>query len=147
MYVPKYTITTEILKNIGWVEAAREVINNAPIVPAWEAKFRDEARLRAVHYGTILEGNDLTLGQAKLIMDRGMDDPNQASEAGGVARERDGQEVINYRKVLDYVESMQEPAGKNEAGLAGYMREGGGGGGLSISKSGLEKFRDGRSWF
>jgi len=123
MYVPKYTITTEILKNIGWVEAAREVINNAPIVPAWEAKFRDEARLRAVHYGTILEGNDLTLGQAKLIMDRGMDDPNQASEAGVVARERDVQEVINYRKVLDYVESMQEPAGKNEAGLADYTSE------------------------
>ena len=83
MYTPKYTITTEILKNIGWVEAAREVIDNAPLVPAWEAKFRDEARLKAAHYGTVLEGNDLTLGEAKLILDKGMETPSEAAEAGG----------------------------------------------------------------
>ncbi|TSC85384.1 MAG: Uncharacterized protein G01um101416_891 [Microgenomates group bacterium Gr01-1014_16] len=106
MYVPKYTITTEILKNIGWVEAAREVIDNAPLVPAWEAKFRDEARLKAAHYGTALEGNDLTLGQAKLIMDRGVESHEQATEAGVVAKERDVQEVINYRKVLELIEGL-----------------------------------------
>lgn len=108
MYIPKYTITTEILKNIGWIEAAREVIDNAPLVPAWEAKFRDEARLKAAHYGTVLEGNDLTLGQAKLIMDRAVENPAEAAEAGVVARERDVQEVINYRKVLDFIENDKE---------------------------------------
>lgn len=106
MYIPKYTITTEILKNIGWIEAAREVIDNAPLVPAWEAKFRDEARLKAAHYGTALEGNDLTLGQAKLIMDRAVESPEQAAEAGVVARERDVQEVINYRRVLELIEGL-----------------------------------------
>jgi len=104
MYTPKYTITTEILKNIGQVEAAREVIDNAPLVPALEIKFRDEARLRAVHYGTALEGNDLSLGEAKLILEREGETPHEALSEGIVGRERDVQEVINYRSVLEYIE-------------------------------------------
>ncbi len=100
MYIPKYSITTTILRNIGLVEAAREVIENAPLVPAWETKFRDEARLRAVHYGTALEGNDLTFQQAKSLME------NRSEEV--VAKDRDIQEVMNYRKVLDFIE-RQDP--------------------------------------
>jgi Fic family protein len=103
MYVPKYIITTQILKDVGAIEAAREVIENAPLVPAYEAKFRDEAKLKAAHYGTALEGNDLTEGEAKLIMDRGVQNFAQAENAGIVARERDVQEVINYRNVLDFI--------------------------------------------
>lgn len=104
MYIPKYTITTAILRQIGQVEAAREVIENAPLVPAWEAKFQDDARVRAIHFGTALEGNDLTFAQAKTILEGNSD--------GVVARERDIQEVINYRKVLDYIEKLADR--KNE---------------------------------
>ena len=88
MYVPKYTITTSVLKNIGLVEAAREVIENAPLVPAWEAKFRGEARLKAAHYGTALEGNDLTFIEARAVMEGREDE---------VVAGADVQEVINYR--------------------------------------------------
>lgn len=115
MYVPKYRITTSILKNIGLVEAAKEVIENAPIVPAWEAKFQSEARLRAAHYGTALEGNDLTLSEAKIIVDGEARTPAEAEAAGVVARERDVQEVINYRQVLEFIER----AGEQESGRAG----------------------------
>ncbi|KKU28745.1 MAG: hypothetical protein UX80_C0024G0015 [Candidatus Amesbacteria bacterium GW2011_GWA2_47_11b] len=100
MYVPKYTITTSVLKNIGLVEAAKEVIENAPLVPAWEAKFRGEARLKAAHYGTALEGNDLTFNEAKAVM--------EGRESEVVARERDVQEVINYRSVLDFIEGLKD---------------------------------------
>jgi len=103
MYIPKYTITTEILKNIGLVEAAREVIENAPLVPMWEKKFQDEAKVKAAHYGTSLEGNDLTMGEAKVIVEGAINSVDEASEAGVVARERDVQEVINYRNVLDFI--------------------------------------------
>jgi Fic family protein len=106
MYLPKYSITTAILKDIGFVEAAREVIENAPLVPAWESKFQDEAKLRAAHYGTVLEGNDLTFNEAKILVEGDVENLAQAAEAGVVARERDIQEVINYRKVLDYIESL-----------------------------------------
>ena len=100
MYIPKYSITTQILKNIGLVEAAKEVIENAPLVPAWEAKFRGEARLKAAHYGTALEGNDLTFNEARAVM--------EGREDEVVARERDVQEVINYRSVLDFIEGLKD---------------------------------------
>lgn len=118
MYVPKYTITTQILKDIGMIEAAREVIENAPLIPGWEAKFRDEAKLKAAHYGTALEGNDLTEGEAKLILDRGVTSVEEAESAGVVARPRDVQEVINYRNVLDFIRKIpEERSNLSETGM------------------------------
>jgi len=93
MYIPSYTITNTILKNIGNVEAAKEIIENAPLVPYWEKKFQDEAILRTTHYGTHIEGNELSLSQVQKVLDG----------ERIVARERDVQEVINYRKVLDII--------------------------------------------
>ncbi|MFH1832927.1 MAG: Fic family protein [Candidatus Levyibacteriota bacterium] len=93
MFTPKFVITNKILKNIGIIEAAKEVIANAPLLPYYEKKFRDEAIVRTVHYGTHIEGNELNLSQAEKVM-AGLD---------VVARDRDIQEVINYRKVIDYI--------------------------------------------
>src|SRR3989338_11406779 len=98
MYSPKYTITNRILKNIGIIEACREVINHAPLVPAWEAKFREEAIVRTVHHGTHIEGNELSLSQAARVV--------EGKEV--LARERDVQEVINYRNVLKYIDELRE---------------------------------------
>ncbi len=112
MYIPKYIISTDILRNIGSVEAAKEVIDNAPLVPAWEAKFKEDARLRAAHYGTALEGNDLTIGEAKIIVEQNVEDLAAATDAGVVARDRDVQEVINYRDVLEYLESDKVTKGQ-----------------------------------
>lgn len=93
MYIPTYTINNSILKNIGAIEAAREVIENAPLLPYWEKKFQDEAALRTIHYGTHIEGNALSLSQVQKVLEG----------EKVVARERDVQEVINYRKVTDYM--------------------------------------------
>jgi Fic family protein len=106
MFSPKYRITTEILKNVSAIEAAREVILNAPLIPAWESRFRQEAKMKAAHYGTALEGNDLTFNEAKIIVERGVLTPEEAAEVGVVARDRDVQEVINYRNVLDFIERL-----------------------------------------
>ena len=54
MFFPKYNITNKILKNIGVIDAAREIVLHAPLVPAWEAKFRKEAYERTIHHGTHL---------------------------------------------------------------------------------------------
>ncbi len=96
MYKAKYTITNEILKNVGIIEGSREVIDNAPLVPAWEARFREEAVIRTVHYGTHLEGNELSFTEAKEVL------------AGRevIGRDRDVQEVLNYREVLKYIDSL-----------------------------------------
>src|SRR3989338_945077 len=98
MYFPKFTITNKILKNIGIIEACREVIDKAPLLPYYEKQFRDDALIRTVHYGTHIEGNELNLSQAEnVIMVKDV-----------VARQRDIQEVINYRKVMRYIEDMEE---------------------------------------
>jgi Fic family protein len=103
MYSPKFTITNRILKNIGIIEASREVINHAPLLPYYEKQFRQDALVRTVHYGTHIEGNELNLDQAEKVL-AGQD---------VVARDRDIQEVINYRKAMDFIEELrtqnQEP--------------------------------------
>lgn len=93
MYSPSYSITNKILKNIGIIEAAKEVIENSPLVPAWEAKFREEALVRTVHHGTHIEGNELNFTEAEKVL------------AGHkiVGRDRDIQEVLNYRNVLKFI--------------------------------------------
>lgn len=96
MFIPKFTITNEILINIGLIDAAREVVMNAPIVPAWEKKFAEDAVVRTVHYGTAIEGNALTLDQARDVL--------EGKEI--TARERDIQEVLNYREVLKYIDRL-----------------------------------------
>ncbi|OGD98395.1 hypothetical protein A3B54_03590 [Candidatus Curtissbacteria bacterium RIFCSPLOWO2_01_FULL_42_50] len=94
MYRPNFTITNKILKDIGRIEAAREIIENAPLVPAYEAKFRQEAIIRTVHHGTHIEGNRLDTGEVAAVLEgREID-----------ARDRDVQEIINYRNVLKYID-------------------------------------------
>lgn len=101
MFVAKYTITNLVLKNIGVIDVAREIILNAPLIPAWEAKFRKEAMERFVHHGTHLEGNRLSEEEVKDVLD--------GKEI--VARERDIQEVLNYRNVLKFIDSIANQIG------------------------------------
>ena len=102
-YSPKYAITNEMLKNVGTIDAAREVIDHAPLVPAWERRFRAEARAKIIHHGTHLEGNDLNLEEVEKILEpEGTNEPIKP-----VGRDRDIQEVINYRSVMDYIDSLE----------------------------------------
>ncbi len=96
MYTPTFSITNKILKYIGIIEAAKEVIENAPLVPAWEAKFREEAIVRTVHHGTHIEGNELNFTEAEKVL----------AGAKIVGRDRDIQEVLNYRNVLKFIETF-----------------------------------------
>lgn len=98
MYTPRYQITNKILKTIGIVEAAREVIMNAPLLPVYEKKFREEAIVRTVHHGTHIEGNELNFTEAEQVL----------KGNPVVARDRDIQEVINYRNVLRFIDYMGE---------------------------------------
>jgi len=106
--IPKYTITNKILTNIGMIEACREAIENAPMIPAYEKSFQNEAMLRVVHYGTHIEGNSLSFAQARKVMEG----PAIAKAMAGEGR--DIQEVINYRRAMKYIEGLVD--GKWEAG-------------------------------
>lgn len=96
MFIPKYTISHKILKNVGISDASKEVIMNAPLIPVWEAKFRKEAAERMIHHGTHIEGNPLTVEEVKDVLD--------GQEV--IARDRDIQEILNYRNVLKFIDSL-----------------------------------------
>lgn len=96
MYSPIFTIGNQLLRLIGTIEAAKAVIDEAPLVPAYEKQFQQEAMVRTVHFGTRIEGNDLTYQEvAKLVEGKSV-----------TATDRDIQEVINYRNVNSYLEEL-----------------------------------------
>lgn len=102
MYTPKYKVSNLILKYIGRIEASKEIIESAPLVPAYADKFRQEAIIRTVHHGTHIEGNPLGTGDVAAVLGGETVD----------ARDRDIQEVLNYREVLKYIDRK----GKKEIG-------------------------------
>jgi Fic family protein len=107
MYEPKYSITQNILKNIGSIEGSKEVVEHAALVPSWEAQFRKDALERIVHHGTHLEGNELSKEQAeRLVAVEATQAEAAAAAAGVVGRDRDIQEVINYRKVMAWIDQL-----------------------------------------
>jgi Fic family protein len=96
MFYPIFSINNQILKNIGTIEGAKAIIDEAPLIPAYEKQFQQDAIIRTVHFGTRIEGNDLTFQEvAKLVEGQQI-----------TATDRDIQEVINYRNVVAYLEEL-----------------------------------------
>lgn len=73
------------------------VIENAHIVPKRQAKLKQIARVRSGIYSTRIEWNKLSYEEATKLLD--WEKIN--------ARPRDVQELKNYMKVLDYIESKE----------------------------------------
>src|SRR5436190_23214895 len=94
MFNPSYTISNKMLTNIAKIEAAEEVIRHAPILPLWEKQFREDAVVRSTYHGTHIEGNLLHKDEAKDVL-LGKD---------VIGRPRDIQEVINYRRVIEFID-------------------------------------------
>lgn len=102
MYLPKFQISNIILKNIGQIEASKEVIENAPLVPSFEKQFQNDAIARTIHHGTHIEGNELNLVQTKKIL--------EGQDVYG--RPRDIQEIVNYRNVMTLLDELVYKKGK-----------------------------------
>jgi Fic family protein len=108
VYKPNFQITNNLLTYVTRIESAKAVIDNSPLVPSWEAKFRNDASLRTIHYGTKIEGNELTREQAQQVVSlEGYVDSKDAAEKTGIlARDRDIQEVLNYRNVMMWIDQQ-----------------------------------------
>lgn len=96
---PRYSVTNSIITSLGKIEAARAIIENSALVPLWERQFREEAVLRAVHHSTHVEGNPLSKHQAQQVLD---------GKSLLQASAHHVQEVINYRKVVQFIEDIYE---------------------------------------
>ena len=97
---PRYTLTPAIARGLMQIEAARALVDHTPLAPSAQAELRAHARVRAVHYSTFIEGNRLTLSQAKAVM---VDANLEIAD-----RERDVSEVRNYWNALLRVEEWAE---------------------------------------
>lgn len=94
MLNPRFTITNKILIAISKIEASEEVIQHSPLLPLWEKQFKEDAIIRSAYHGTHIEGNMLAKDEAKDLLE-GKDI---------IGRPRDIQEIINYRKVTEYID-------------------------------------------
>ncbi|MBA7508773.1 hypothetical protein ES705_00706 [subsurface metagenome] len=98
MFKPNFKITNKIINRIVDISAARELILNASLLPQWEVKLRREAIVKMAHHSTSIEGNPLTLEQVKkLLIDNKI-----------AAWEKDKNEVLNYVRVLEYIDKLGE---------------------------------------
>lgn len=94
MFTPSFSITNKILMAISKIEAAEEVIRHAPVLPLWEKQFKEDAVIRSVYHGTHIEGNMLHKDEAvDVLMGKDV-----------IARPRDIQEIINYRRVIEVID-------------------------------------------
>jgi len=94
----KYIISDKILNNLTAIAVAREVIEQAYLVPKWEAKLRRDALVRNTHSSTAIEGNKLTLEQVKAL----------AEGKDVIATNKDKQEALNYIEALEKIPSLAE---------------------------------------
>ena len=98
MLNPKYTVTDKILNNLTVIASAREVIEQAYLVPKWEAKLRRQALLHNTHSSTAIEGNKLSLEQVEAL----------AEGKDIIATDKDKQEVLNYLGALEKIPALTE---------------------------------------
>jgi len=109
---PKYTITEKILNNLTAITAAREVIEQAHLVPKWEAKLRRQALLRNTHSSTAIEGNKLTLEQVEAL----------AEGKDVIATKKDKLEALNYIEALEKIPTFAEKGKMRVADLLNIHR-------------------------
>ena len=100
MFNPKYQITHKILIDISQIEAAKQIIENSPLLPRYERKFKNEAVLRSVHHSTHIEGNRFDIDEAEKII--------KGQKSNIKEKDVDFQDIINYRNVLKYIEVLQK---------------------------------------
>jgi Fic family protein len=94
MFDPKFTITTAITNALLEIERARGFLDAANLKEAWIRDIQSEALILEAHHSTHIEGTQLTLPQAHGIL---------AGASVKAVRADDRQELLNYKKAMDFV--------------------------------------------
>lgn len=95
MFKPNYKVTDKILNHLTEIAVAREVTENARLIPKWELSLRRDALIHSAHSSTHIEGNSLSLEEvSQLALGREIS-----------AIRKDKQEVLNYLDILSHLEN------------------------------------------
>lgn len=66
VWMPKYTITKEILSYLTKIESIKNSFEDKPLSPVLLSSLHQSAKISQTHYSTQIEGNNLTLKQVKI---------------------------------------------------------------------------------
>lgn len=95
MYKPVYKITPYFVKLIDEASALREWVNSSTLKVAWLPSLQNEARIKATHSSTSIEGNPLGIAQVGKLIGAGKQ----------VAARNPEKEVLNYIKAMRWIEA------------------------------------------
>ncbi len=102
IWQPSYTLTNTVVNALTRIEAARAVIERTALPPGTLAELSTQARIRATHHSTRIEGNALTLEEAAEAI----------SERRRVFRGRE-RDVAEVRKQADFNLLLKDGAALN----------------------------------
>jgi len=95
MFQPRFQISQVLSEFLTEIAVFREKIVSAKVLPKREIFLSNKARLRMIHSSTAIEGNPLDLREVEQIL---------AGKMVSGIKEKDRLEVINYQKVLDFID-------------------------------------------
>ena len=98
-FKPKFTITPELSNILTQIALCREKILSLKILPKREVSLARKARLRAIHSSTAIEGNPLDLREVGAVL---------AGKIVTGISEKDRIEVVNYEKVMNFIDKEVE---------------------------------------
>lgn len=108
---PKYTITPKINKALVEIERVRGFLDAVKLKDDWIADMQKKALILESHHSTHIEGTELSLEQAKNIL--------EGKKVKGVSRD-DEMELLNYKKAMDFISKY---LGKDDTVSEGIIRE------------------------
>ncbi|MDQ5940305.1 MAG: hypothetical protein QG632_31 [Candidatus Dependentiae bacterium] len=132
----KYTITPDILRNLGRIEACKGRAEHASVSVAILSSLRKSARLRSTHYSTFIEGNRLSVEQIGAVLEYPGHFPG---------REREEDEVKGYYTALTKVEQRATKGSQVSEKLIQEIHSLVMGGGKKTSVKAATPYRDGQN--
>ncbi|MCC7554321.1 MAG: Fic family protein [Methanobacteriaceae archaeon] len=91
MYEPNFNYTQDIVNNLIKIESAKEIINNAKIIPSYDLLLKNKAIIETTYNSTSIEGNILNLKQVENLY-------NSNQKINNISKSE--KEVLNYFEVL-----------------------------------------------
>jgi len=108
VYVPEYTITSEILKNVASIEHSKAVIESQAVLPHWEQQLQKEAKIRAIKFSLATEGLIFETSEIKKYLD-------------GISK-KTSQEIENFKNALDEVDEVSQIKELDEVEIKGIHK-------------------------
>jgi len=96
MFKPKFTITNQINQALAQIERCRGFLEAANLSKDWIVSMQKKALVLEAYYTTHIEGTQLSLDQAKKILD---------NKPVSKVNPNDKQELLNYRYAFELVSS------------------------------------------